>query len=87
MSQLDIKVLKKKKLDKELNLKVTKNDATERIFVEFSSKDGKLVVQRSFQDTYYGRLEAEKFEESMKTIEDFQLYLVNKGNRSKNDAN
>ncbi len=86
MSQLDIKVLKKKKLDKDLSLKVTKNDATERIFVEFSSKDGKLVIQRSFQDTYYGRLEADKFEESMKTIEDFQSYFASKV-RSKNDAN
>ena len=86
MSQLDVKVLKKKKLDKDLSLKVTKNDATERIFVEFSSKDGKLVIQRSFQDTYYGRLEADKFEESMKTIEDFQSYFASKV-RSKNDAN
>lgn len=75
MSVLDTKVLRKKKLDKDLTLKVSKNDSSERIFVEFSSKDGKLVIQRSFQDTYYGRLEATKFEESFKTIEDFKAHL------------
>jgi hypothetical protein len=75
MSLLDVKVLKKKKLDRELNLKVSRNDASERIFVEFSSKDGKLVVQKSFQDTYLGRLEATTFEEKFKSIEELKIYF------------
>lgn len=75
MSLLDLKVLKKKKLDKDLNLKVSKNDSSERIFVEFSSKDGKLVLQKSFQDTYLGRQAAEKFEETFKTIEELKSHF------------
>jgi hypothetical protein len=75
MSLLDIKVLKKKKLDKDLNLKVTKNEASERIFVEFSSKDGKLVLQRSFQDTYMGRMEADRFQDTFKSIDDLKTYF------------
>lgn len=76
MSLLDVKVLKKRKLDKDLNLKVSRNEASERIFVEFSSKDGKLIVQKSFQDTYYGRLEADKFEENFRSLEDLKNYLT-----------
>lgn len=74
MSILDTKVLKKKKLDN-IILKVSRNEASERIFVEFSSKDGKLVVQRSFQDTYHGRLEAAKFEERFKSFDDLKSHF------------
>jgi hypothetical protein len=75
MSTLEIKVLRKKKLDKELSLKVTKNEASERIFVEFSSKDGKMVLQRSFQDTYHGRLDADSFGESIKSIDELSAHF------------
>ena len=74
MSLLDTKVLKKKKLDN-ITLKVSRNEANERIFVEFSSKDGKLVVQKSFQDTYSGRQEAAKFEERFKTFDDLKAHF------------
>jgi hypothetical protein len=79
MSLLDVKVLRKKKVDKDLNVKVSQNEASERIFVEFSSKDGKLVVQRSFQDTYLGRKDAAAFEESFKSFDDFRAHFVEKG--------
>lgn len=75
MASLDIKIIRKKKMDKELNLKVYKNEASERIFVEFSSKDGKMVLQKNFQDTYYGRKEAEEFEGKFKTIDDLKTYF------------
>lgn len=75
MSLLDTKVLKKKKLDKDLNLKVTRNEGSERIFVEFSSKDGKLVLQKSFQDTYMGRTDAKMFEEAFKSLDDLKKYF------------
>lgn len=78
MTILETKVLKKKKLDKELTLKISKNDASERIFIEFSSKDGKLIVQRSFQDTYYGREEAKAFENNFKSIEELKAYFDSK---------
>jgi hypothetical protein len=81
MGNLENKVLKKKKLDKELNLKVLVNNASERILVEFSSKDGKMVLQKSFQDNYYGRQDAKAFETSIKTIEDLKEHFDKKRQR------
>lgn len=78
MSGLDNKVIRKKKLDKELTLKVLKHEAAERIFVEFSSKDGKLVLQKSFQDNFHGNKEAKAFESRFKTIEELKEYFARK---------
>lgn len=75
LPNLEYKLLKKKKLDKELTLKVIKHEASERIFVEFSSKDGKMVLHKSFQDTYLGREEASAFEESIKSIDELKNRL------------
>lgn len=75
MSSLENKIIKKKKLDKELTLRVIRNEAAERIFVEFSSKDGKIVLQKSFQNNHYGLKEAKVFEESLKTIDDLKSYF------------
>ena len=75
MGNLDYKVIKNKKLDKELSLKVSVNIAAERILVEFSSKDGKMILQKSFQDTYAGKLEAKKFEGSFKTMDDLKKHF------------
>lgn len=73
---IETKILKEKKLDKErLNLKISRNEASERIFVEFSSQDGKLVLQRSFQDTYHGREEAKTFEKKFKSLDSLQTHL------------
>jgi hypothetical protein len=76
MGNLEYKVIRKKKLDKELLLRVLVNKAAERMLVEFSSKDGKLFLQKSFQDNYYGRQEANTFEESLKTINDLEERLL-----------
>lgn len=75
MASLDLKVLKKKKIDKELTLKVSRNESSERIFVEFSSKDGKIVLQKSFQDNFYGHRDAEVFENSIKNIDALKAYF------------
>jgi hypothetical protein len=72
---LENKVIRKKKLDKELLLKVCQNDATERILVEFSTKDGRMILQKSFQNNFYGRQEADAFEKSITTIEEFRARL------------
>lgn len=73
---IETKVIKEKKLDKErLFLKVSKNEAAERIFVEFSSSDGKIVLQRSFQDTYYGREEAKAFEKKFKSLDSLRSHF------------
>lgn len=78
MSGLDNKVVRKKKLDKELTLKVLKHEAAERIFVEFSSRDGKLILQKSFQDNFRGNKEAVEFENSLKSIDDLKEYFRRK---------
>lgn len=78
MTSLDNKIIRKKKLDKELTVKVIKNEASERIFVEFISKDGKLTLHKSFQDTFYGREDAKKFEDSINSIEDLKNYFHTK---------
>lgn len=69
----ETKTLKKKKLDKECSLKMTQNDA--RIFVEFSSEDGKLVLQKSFQNTFEDKKNAEAFSKTIKSIKDLRKYF------------
>jgi hypothetical protein len=69
------KVIKQKKLDKECSLKVSKNEMGARIFVEFSTTDGKFVIQKSFQDTFEGRKKAKEFQNSIKNIKDLRKYL------------
>lgn len=69
------KVLKKKKLDSEASLRVTQNEMSGRIFVDFFSEDGRLKVQKSFQDTFQGRADADKFQKKIKSIKDLRKYL------------
>jgi hypothetical protein len=69
------KVLKNKKLDKEASLKITQNTMSGRIFVEFSSESAKLVLQKSFQNTYEGNKEAQAFSKSIKSIKDLRKYF------------
>lgn len=75
MANYDSKVLKKKKIDKELTLKVTQNELSGRIFVEFASEDGRLVTQKSFQNTYDGKKEAEAFQKKIKSMNDLRKYF------------
>ena len=75
MAYIENKVLKQKKLNKELNLKVTQNNMSGRIFVEFKSEDGKIILQRSFQDTHEGQVESEKFAKSLKSLSDLKKYF------------
>ena len=75
MGNLEYKVVRKKKLDKELTLRILKHKVAERIFVEFSSKDGKMLLQKSFQDNFRGREEAKSFEDKYKTISDLRKHF------------
>lgn len=72
---IENKVLKKKKIDKELTLKVTQNEMSGRIFVEFLSDDGKITLQKSFQNNYEGKKDSEKFSKSIKSIGDLRKYF------------
>ena len=79
---MDHKVTKQKKLEKELNLKISEDVYSNRIFVEFSSDDRKLVLQRSFQNTYFGQKESVEFSKSLKNLKDLQNRLgYNRNNK------
>lgn len=72
---IEVKVLEKKKLGKELALKVSLNEMSSRILVEFLSNDGKMVLQKSFQNTYEGKKESESFSKSIKSLTDLKKYF------------
>jgi hypothetical protein len=69
------KILKNKKLDKELTLKMSQNLMSGRIFVEFASENGRMVLQKSFQNTYDGNKEAQEFSKKFKSIKDLKKYF------------
>jgi hypothetical protein len=69
------KILKNKKLDKELTLKMSQNLMSGRIFVEFASENGRMVLQKSFQNTYDGNKEAHEFSKKFKSIKDLKKYF------------
>ena len=73
------KTVKSKKLDKDSSLKITKNEKAGRISVAFSSNDGKLVISKSFQDTYEGRKLMEEFSQSINSIEEIKNYFGIRG--------
>jgi len=69
------KVIKSKKLGKDAILQVSVNEISKRIFVDFSSADGRLKVQKSFQDNYQGKQEAKIFEKRFKSLTEIKKYL------------
>ena len=75
MANFENEIIKQKKLDKELNLTISKNEMLGRIFVEFKSEDGKLVTQRSFQNSFEGSKEATQFSKKFKSIKDLRKHF------------
>ena len=69
------KILKTKKLAKEIQMQVSVNDMTSRIFVEFSTLEGKLKVQKAFQNTFEGKKQAREFEKKFKNLKDLKEYF------------
>lgn len=76
MSFLEHKLIKKKKLDKELNLQVLLTYSSERFIVEFFSKDRRMVLQKTFQNNFQGKEEMKKFENSFKSMKDLKKYFL-----------
>ena len=74
-TQSDFKTLKEKKVDKNTTLKVSQNLMTGRIFVEFASQNPNIVLQKNFQDNFYGRQESEKFSKSIRSTEQLRDYF------------
>jgi hypothetical protein len=75
LTNFDNKVIKTVKLDKELALKIMQSDSSGRIFVEFTSTDGKLILQKSFQNTVVGNQESAEFQSNFKGISDLRKYF------------
>jgi len=71
----DFKLIKEKKLDEETTVKVTKNVMSGRIFVQFTSNNPRMVVQKNFQDDLFGKIESEKFLKSIKNTNQLRQYL------------
>lgn len=69
------KVTKVKKLGKDAVLQTSVNDITKRIFVDFSSTDGRLKIQKSFQNTFEGKKQAKEFEKAFKSLNDLKKYF------------
>lgn len=75
MANLEYVVVRKKKIDKELYLRVLFNEAAERILIEFSSKNGKMLLQKSFQNNITGKEAAKVFEKSYKSIKQLKKHF------------
>jgi hypothetical protein len=71
----DHKLIKEKNVDKNVVLRISKNHASGRIFVEFASTTPKMLLQKSFQDTYEGKLQSEAFAKSIKNTEQLLEYF------------
>jgi hypothetical protein len=79
----DFKVIKEKRIDKETTLTVTKNIMSGRIFVEFVSDSPRIVLQKNFQDSIFGKMESEKFAKSIKNTNQLREYFgIKKGNKT-----
>jgi hypothetical protein len=69
------KVVKTKKLGKSVILQVSENEHSNRILVDFSTTDGKLKVQKTFQNNFEGKKEAREFQKRFKTLSDLKKYF------------
>jgi hypothetical protein len=69
------KVVKTKKLGKSVVLQISENEYSNRILVDFSTTDGKLKVQKTFQNNFEGKKEASKFQKKFKSLGDLKKYF------------
>lgn len=75
MTSTDFKLIKEKKMDKGTTLKITQNLASGRIFVQFTSTNPNLMLQKSFQDNWFGKNDSEKFAKSIKNTSQLLAYF------------
>jgi len=75
MAGTDFKLIKEKKLDEETTVRVTKNIMSGRIFVQFTSNNPRMVIQKNFQDDIFGKIESEKFVKSIKNTKQLRAYF------------
>lgn len=69
------KVVKTKKFGKNMVLQVSENEHSNRILVDFFTVDGKLKVQKTFQNNFEGKKQAQEFQKRFKSLEDLKKYF------------
>jgi hypothetical protein len=69
------RVVKTKKLGKNVVLQVSENEFSNRIMVDFFTTDGKIKVQKTFQNNFEGKKEAREFQKKFKNLADLKKYL------------
>lgn len=69
------KVIKTKKLGKEVILQVSENVHSNRILVDFYTTDGRLKVQKTFQNNFEGKKEAKEFQKRFRSLNDLKKYF------------
>jgi hypothetical protein len=71
----DFDVIKMKNLDKGTILKVSRNIMNGRLFVEFSSNNPRIVLQKNFQNSIVGKRECDDFAKSIKNTNQLRAYF------------
>lgn len=71
----DFKLLKSKEIDTDTFLRISKNLMSGRIFVEFSCKNPNLMIQKNFEDSLYGKKQADTFSKSIKNSDQIRKYF------------
>lgn len=71
----DFKLIKSKEIDTDTFLRVSKNLMSGRIFVEFSCKNPNLMIQKNFEDSLFGKKQADTFSKSIKNADQIRKYF------------
>jgi len=71
----DFQIIKKKDLDKDTTLKVSRNIMNGRLFVEYSSNNPRIVLQKNFQNSIIGKRECDDFAKSIKNTNQLRAYF------------
>jgi hypothetical protein len=69
------KIVKTKKIGGNIVLEVSENEYLGKIFVDFSTTDGKLKVQKTFRNNFEGKKQAQDFQKKFKSLEDLKKYF------------
>lgn len=71
----DFKIIKEKKIDNSILLRISKNIMSGRIFVEFKLENPKLLLQKNFQNSAEGKQKSEEFAKSIKSVNQLMNYF------------
>lgn len=72
---MDLNLVEQKSLDKNSTVKVMKNSAEDRFFIEFFTNDRKIVLQKSFPDSVSGKEDFLDFYQSIKNTNELRKYF------------